>query len=79
MNYQLLHAINSLSGHSRFLDNVMIFSAKYLIYLVFVGLAAAALPFVRRRQWSTLATAAGALTLAFALGLLATAVSDLPK
>lgn len=79
MNYQLLHAINGLAGHSRVLDDLMIFSAKYLIYAVFVVLALVALPFLRRRQWRPLLGAVAGLVLAFALGVLATAVYFEPR
>lgn len=79
MNYQLSHAINGLSGHSVALDALMIFFAKYLIYLVFAGLAAAAVPFLRARRWFTLVSAAVALVVTFALGLLASAVFIEPR
>lgn len=79
MNYQLMHAINSLSGHSGTLDTFMVFCAKYLIYVLFAGLAVAAMPFLRARRWYTLACAAMALLGTFVLGLLASAVLTEPR
>ncbi len=79
MNYQLLHAINCMSGHSGILDTLMVFCAKYLIYLLFAGLVAAAVPFLRTRQWHTLGCAAAALLGTFALGLLVSAVFYEPR
>ncbi len=79
MNYRLLHMINSLAGHSWLLDDLMVFVAKYLVYVVFVVLALVGLPFLRRRDWQPLFAAGSGLVLAFALGLLATTVYFEPR
>jgi undecaprenyl-diphosphatase len=71
MNYDLLHTINGLSGHSAFLDNLMTFSAKYLIFALFALLVVVCVPYVQRRDWASLVAAGAALVLAFALGLVA--------
>lgn len=79
MNYQLLHAVNNVSGHWGTLDNVMVFCATYLIYAVVAGLLVAAAPFLRARQWYTLVCAVAALAGTFALGLLLSAVLPEPR
>lgn len=79
MNYQLLHAINGLAGHSRLLDDLMVFVAKDLIYAVFVVLALVGLAALRRRKWPSLFAAGAGLVLSFALGLLAAAVYVEPR
>jgi undecaprenyl-diphosphatase len=71
MNYDLLNAINGLSGHSAFLDGIMTFAARYLIFLVFALLVVVCVPYLQRRDWATLISAGAALVLAFALGVLA--------
>lgn len=74
MNYALLRKINGLAGHHRLLDDLMVFSAKYVIYLVFLVLVLVSLPFLRRREWRPLLWAGGALVLSFVLGRVATLV-----
>jgi undecaprenyl-diphosphatase len=70
MNYQILDALNDMSGGT-VVDAVMVFCAMYLIYVVFAVLAFAAWPALRRRDWPPLFGVAASLLLAFLLGVLA--------
>lgn len=71
MNYQIVDALNDLSGHVRPLDDLMIFAAVYLIFVVFAIFAVLLLPVVRRHDWFTLGRVAAVLVLAYGLGLVA--------
>lgn len=79
LNHQFLQAINGLAGHSRLLDNIMIFSAKYLIYAAFFVLVLVSLRHLQRRQWPRLLGAGAGLVLAFGLGVLASLVYFEPR
>jgi undecaprenyl-diphosphatase len=79
MNYQLADALNDLSGHSRLVDDLMIFAAKDLIFLSFALFALAMLPVARRRDWGALTKVAATLGLAFVLGLVASALYAEPR
>lgn len=79
MNYRLLQTLNGLAGHHRLLDDLMVFSATYLIYVVVACLALAALPALRRRNWPPLLAVAASVWLAFVLGLLASRLFFEPR
>ncbi|MGH8862218.1 MAG: phosphatase PAP2 family protein [Jatrophihabitantaceae bacterium] len=74
MNYQWLRDINNLSVHSQFLNDLMIWAAKYLIYAVGVALAVLLYQQARRKHWITIAAVALGLVAAFVFGLIAAAV-----
>lgn len=79
MNYRLLQTLNGLAGHHRLLDDLMVFSATYLIYVVVVVVALVALPVLRRRDWPPLLAAAASTGLAFVLGVLASRLFFEPR
>lgn len=79
MNYQVLQALNSLAGHYPVLDDLMVFSATYLIYVVMAGALLVGLPLLRRHDWTPLAAAAATAGLSFALGLIASRVFFEPR
>lgn len=67
MNLQLLRTINGWAGHNWLLDHVMIFTASWLIFLLFAVAAGCAVVLVRRRQWRPLGLFAAVLAVSFAL------------
>jgi undecaprenyl-diphosphatase len=67
MNLRLLHTINGWAGDNGMLDHVMIFCARWLIYVVFALAAGCAVLLVRRRQWRPLGYFAVTLLASFAL------------
>lgn len=71
VNYQIVDALNDLSGHFRPLDDLMVFAAQYLIFAVFAILAAVLVPVVRRRDWFTVAQVGAVLLASYVLGLVA--------
>ena len=71
MNYQIVDALNDMSGHVRFLDDVMIFAARDLIFVAFAVFALAMWPVVRQHAWVSLAKVVATLGLAFVFGLIA--------
>ncbi|HEX7353526.1 MAG TPA: phosphatase PAP2 family protein [Mycobacteriales bacterium] len=73
MNYDLFRDINNLSG-SAALDDVMKFSAKYLIFLAFAVVAALCLDQLRRRRLMSVVSTVAALVVTFLLGLLGSAL-----
>lgn len=79
MNYKLLQTLNGLAGHHRLLDDLMVFSATYLIYLVVGAVALVALPVLRRRDWPPLLAFATSVGLAFVLGFLASKLFVEPR
>lgn len=79
MNFRLLQDVNGLAGHHRLLDDLMVFSATYLIYLAAAVAALVALPVLRRREWPPLLTAASSVVLAFVLGVLASKLFFEPR
>lgn len=74
MNYQLADAINDLSGHSAFLDDLAKLAASALIVVVFALFGLRMLLVVRDRDWIRLLQVGATLGLAFVLGLLAAQV-----
>ncbi|MGH3745724.1 MAG: phosphatase PAP2 family protein [Mycobacteriales bacterium] len=73
MNYDLFRDINNLSG-SGALDDVMKFSAKYVIFLAVVIVALLCLDQLRRRRIVPVVATVSGLVLTFLLGLLAAAL-----
>lgn len=73
MNASLFSAINGLSGN-RLADDLMIFAAKYLIFLAFVLFVVTAAWANRRRGLPVLVGSGVTLLLAFAFGLAAAAL-----
>jgi undecaprenyl-diphosphatase len=68
MNYRLFRAINGLAGNS-VVDAFMKIAAKYLIVVVFVGLACLCVQRIRRRQWRPVIATGAALVTTFLFGL----------
>lgn len=67
MNTDILLAINGLAGHSTLLDNVMIVSAKYLIFVVFaVALVCMGL-YIYKKEWKPVIYFAISLAVTFLL------------
>lgn len=73
MNASLFSTINGLSGN-RLVDDLMIFSAKYLIFLAFVAFVVAAARAYRQRGLPVLVGSGVTLVLAFGFGLVAAAL-----
>jgi undecaprenyl-diphosphatase len=71
MNYQMVDGLNDLSGHFWLLDDLMIFCARYLIFVAFAVFAVVLVPVVRQRSWATLVRVAATLGLSFVFGLVA--------
>lgn len=51
MNSSLLLAINGLAGHSKLLDTFMVYSAKYLIFVVFAVVAICLGLYIYNKEW----------------------------
>lgn len=51
MNTKVLFLLNGWAGKNHLLDNVMIFCASYLIYLIFIIAVGAVAYLVYKRQW----------------------------
>ncbi len=73
MNASLFSTINGWAGN-RLADDLMIFAAKYLLFLAFVAFVVAAARAYRRRGLSVLAGSGVTLALAFGFGLVAAAL-----
>jgi undecaprenyl-diphosphatase len=74
VNYQIVDALNDLSGHVDGLDDVVEFLARDLIYLAFAIFALLLVPALRRRSWLTLGQVGATLVLAYLFGLVAAAL-----
>lgn len=61
MNQRLFLLINGWAGKNSLLDASMVFSAKYLIYIVFLTVAALMLILLYKRQWQPVFWFGGAL------------------
>lgn len=70
MNLFLFDKINGLADRSTFVDNLMIFFAKDLIYLVFAVAAVLVLLALRRRRILEVSYVAAALAISYAVALL---------
>lgn len=79
MDYQLADALNDLSGHNWLADDVMVFAARDLIFVLFVAAGLALLPVARRRDWAALVRVAATLGVAFCLGVAAAHVYAEPR
>lgn len=79
MNYWLLQAVNGLAGHNQVADDLMVFSATYLIYLSAALATLVALPLLRRGESRPLVAAAASVGFAFALGVLASKLFFEPR
>ncbi len=79
MNYQLVDGVNDMSGHFWLLDDLMIFCARYLIFITFAVFVVVLVPVVRQRSWATLAKVAAVLGLSFVFGLLAAVLHAEPR
>jgi len=55
MNNSILLLINGWAAKSQLLDTIMIFCAKYLVYIVFVVVAMFVVYWLYKRQWRTVA------------------------
>ena len=69
MNYDLFKDINNLSGNG-FVDGLMKFGAKYLIYIAFVLVAALCLLRLRDRVLRPVVALVAALVVTFVLGVI---------
>lgn len=67
MNDRLLLHINGWAGKSRLLDNFMIFSARYLVYIVFVVAIACVAYYARKREWKPIIYFFATLVVSFVL------------
>ncbi len=79
MNYELADALNDVSGHSWFLDDLMRFAARDLIFVAFALFAVRMVPVLRSRDWGRLLRVGATLGLAFGLGLLAAGLYAEPR
>jgi undecaprenyl-diphosphatase len=73
MNYDMFHTINDWSGNS-FLDDVMKFAAKDLLFAVFAGFALLCGQRLRDKDYRPVALAFGGLILTFVFGQIAAKV-----
>ena len=74
MNYDIVDALNDLSGRSHLLDDLVVFCAKDLIFVAFALFALTLVPLVQRRSWFTLAQVGTTLVGAYLLGLVVAAL-----
>ena len=80
MNYQLADALNDLSGHFWPLDDVMIFAASELIFVVFALFASASCRWCAGGDWAPWPRGrARPLGLSFVFGLLAAQLHAEPR
>lgn len=79
MDYRIADALNDLSGHSRFLDDVMVFAARDLVFVVFALAALLMVPALRQHAWGALSKVAATLLLAFVFGLVAAQLYAEPR
>jgi len=73
LNYRVFSTINGWAGN-RLLDKLMTFTAKDMIFLVFLVFAALIITALRRRAMAAVVGGAVTLLLAFGFGLLAAAL-----
>lgn len=71
MNTDLLLRINGWAGHHSILDALMVFCAKYLIFVVFLGIALLMLNLAHKRQWNTIVWFMASLVVSYVLLLVA--------
>jgi undecaprenyl-diphosphatase len=67
MNTDLLLLINGWAGHSHLLDSVMLFMAKYAIFVLFAVAAGCVGYYVYKKEWKTVAYFASTLVVTFVL------------
>lgn len=67
MNSQLLLLINGWAGHNALLDALMVFCARYLIYVVFAAAAVCFVLLVLKKEWRAALYYAGTLIVSFIL------------
>ncbi len=67
MNSSLFNSINGLAGHSHWLDNVMVFSAKYLIFAIAIIFLVCLVLIARRKRWFTIVWVVATLVVSFIL------------
>lgn len=80
MNNEIFTLINSQAGDNNYLDGVMVFSAHYLIYILFAAAASCIVYLMVKKQWKEIALFFITLALAFGLSLIAAKlfISDRP-
>lgn len=71
MNNQLLLSINGWAGKSHLLDNIMIFCASYLVYIIFLIAAVIMADCAHRRAWKPVIYFFMTLAITFILSQLA--------
>lgn len=67
MNIQILLLINGWAGKNRMIDDLMIFSASYLIFVVFIVVGSCMAYLIYKRQWRQLSYLFATLTVSFLL------------
>lgn len=67
MDQQLFFLINGWAGHNAFLDTLMIFSARYLIYILFAVGAGFALYYLYKKEYRRIVLFGATLVLAYIL------------
>ena len=80
MNQELFNVINEFAGKNHIVDAIVIFCAKYLIYILFAAAAGLIGYLVYKRQWRPVIFFSANLALTFALLLIASKLhlSDRP-
>lgn len=80
MNTDLFLYINSWTGKNAFVDNAMMFSAQWLIYILFLASAICVAYLVYKRQWREVILAGITLVLSFVILLVLSKlfISDRP-
>lgn len=67
MNTSLLLTMNGWAGMNPLLDNLMIFCARYLIYIAFLAAAICVAMLIYKKQWRTVIYLAASLIVSFIL------------
>ncbi|MEO7904190.1 MAG: phosphatase PAP2 family protein [Candidatus Saccharimonadales bacterium] len=67
MNSDIFHLIHLLAGQSKFMDSVIVFSAKYLIFALFVTLGILGIRLIIKHRWAMIVYTGMNLVFTFAI------------